>query len=338
MNRAEINNSSEQLLIKIIKWRKPIMIASISAFIISTAVAFLLAPQYKSVATIFPTRSFSVSKLLIEQNIGNQEDYMQIGDEDDAEKLLQILNSDQLKKLIAEKFNLWQNWKIEKNSYAEHYLKLKWDNMVRYKRTDFNSIKVEVYDYTANGAAEIANSITDLVDSIKNSMTHDVASKAFNVIKTEYENTISRMNELEDSLQTLRQFGILDYKNDVESYTRSYARALEKGNNSAAKVLEEKLNVLKKYGGAYNQISENLRKYRFKFPVIKAKYDEAQVNLTQSLPFKFVVDKATPNEYKARPVRWLIILISTASAFLLTVVILAMGEKYKSIVHTLNNQ
>lgn len=337
MNQIDINNSSEQLLIKLIKWRKPIIIASIAAFIISTTVAFLLAPQYKSTATIFPTRSFSVSKLIIEQNIGNQEDYMQIGDDDDAEKLLQILNSDQLKNIVAEKFNLWQRWKIEKDKYAEHFLKLKWDNMVRYKRTDFNSIKVEVYDYTANGAAEVANSITDCVDSIKNLMTKDVAQQAYNVVRDEYENTISRMNELEDSLQILRQFGILDYKNDVEAYTKSYAKALEKGNNSGAKLLEEKLNVLKKYGGAYNQISENLRKYRFKFPVIKAKYDEAQVNLTKSLPFKFVVDKATPNEYKARPVRWLIILISTMSAFLLTIVVLVIGEKYKSVLHKLNN-
>lgn len=337
MNQADINYSSEQLLIKIIKWRKPIMIASIAAFILSTTVAFLLAPQYKSVATIFPTRSFSVSKLLIEQNIGNQEDYMQIGDEDDAEKLLQILNSDQLKKLVAEKHNLWQRWKIEKDKYSEHYLKLKWENMVRYKRTDFNSLKIEVYDYTANGAAEVANTITDYVDSIKDNMTREVALKAYAVIKEEYENTVLRMNELEDSLQTLRQLGVLDYKNDVEAYTKSYAKALEKGNSSGAKLLEEKLNVLKKYGGAYNQISENLRKYRFKFPVIKAKYDEANVNLNKSLPFKFVVDKATPNEYKARPVRWLIILLSTLSTFFLTIVVLALGDKYKSVIHKINS-
>lgn len=313
------------------------MIASIVAFIISTTIAFLLAPQYKSTATIFPTRSFSISKLLIEQNIGNQEDYMQIGDEDDAEKLLQILNSDHLKQLVAEKFDLWKRWKVEKDKYAEHYLKLKWDNHVRYKRTDFNSIKVEVYDYTANGAAEIANSITDVVDEIKNNMTKEVAEKAFSVVKEEYENTITRMNALEDSLQILRQFGILDYKTDVEAYTKSYAKALEKGNNAGTKVLEEKLAALKKYGGAYNQISENLRKYRFKFPVIKAKYDEAEVNMKKSLPFKFVVDKATPNEYKAKPVRWLIILISTASAFALTILLLILSERYKALKTKLNS-
>jgi hypothetical protein len=262
---------------------------------------------------------------------------MQLGDEDDAEKLLQVLNSDQLKKLVADKFNLWQRWKVEKDKYAEHYLKLKWDNMVRYKRTDFNSIKVEVYDYTANGAAEIANSITDLVDEIKNSMTREVAQQAYNVVKEEYETTIKRMNESEDSLQILRGLGILDYKTDVEAYTKSYAKALERGSSPGIKQLEEKLAILKKYGGAYNEISENLRKYRFKFPVIKAKFDEAEVNLKKSLPFKFVVDKATPNEYKARPVRWLIILLSTASAFALTIILLILGERYKALKSKLNS-
>lgn len=336
MNQQNINNSSEQLLIKIIKWRKPITITVASAFVISVIISFIIAPQYKSTAVIFPARSFSVSKLLIEQNVGNQEDYMEIGDEDDAEKLLQILNSDQIKKLIADKYNLWEKWRVEKDKYAEHYLKLKWENMVRFKRTDFNSIKIEVHDYTANGAAEIANSIADYCDSIKNQMTKAVALSAFNIVKEEYENTIKRMNVLEDSLQTLRQFGILDYKNDVEAYTKSYAKALEKGNNSGAKQLEEKLNVLKKYGGSYFHISENLRKYRFKFPVIKAKYDEALVNLNKSLPYKFTVDRATPNEYKAKPIRWLIVLLSTLSALVLAIVILTIGEKYQSLKTKIN--
>jgi len=331
VDQQDINNTSEQLLIKIFKWRKPILIVVSFALVVSAAVSFLMAPQYKSTATIFPTRSFSVSKLLIEQNIGNQEDYMEIGDEDDAEKLLQILNSDQIKRQIADKYNLWENWKMENDKYAEHYLRLKWDDHVRFRRTDFNSIKIEVHDYIANRAADIANSIVDYTDSIKNKMTRDVAQQAFQIVKEEYDNTVVRMNELEDSLQTLRQLGILDYKNDVEAYTKSYAKALEKGNGTAIKVLEEKLNNLKKYGGAYFQVSENLRKYRFKFPVIKAKYDEALINANKTLPFKFVVDKATPNEYKAKPVRWLIILISTFSAFILTIVALMVGEKYNAL-------
>lgn len=333
MNKED--NTSEQLLIKIIKWRKPILLSVSAALVISIAISFLIAPQYKSVATLFPARSFSVSKLLIEQNIGNQEDYMELGDEDDAEKLLQVLNSEQIKRLIADKYDLWTNWNIEKDKYADHYLRLKWDNMVRFKRTDFNSIKIEVHDYIANRAADIANSIVDFSDSIKTQMTREVAQQAFKIVKEEYDNTVVRMNQLEDSLQILRQLGILDYKNDVEAYTKSYAKSLEKG--SGSKLLEEKLNTLKKYGGAYFQISENLRKYRFKFPVIKAKYDEALINSTKNLPFRFVVDRATPNEYKAKPVRWLIVLISTLSTLILSIVCLTIGEKYKSLKQKINN-
>ena len=157
-------------------------------------------------------------------------------------------------------------------------------------------------------------------------MTIAMAEKAFSIVKDEYESTIVNMNEMEDSLQVLRNLGILDYKEDVEAYTKSYAKALEKGNSTAAKVLEEKLNNLKKYGGAYLHVSENLRKYRFKFPVIKAKYDEALVNKDKYIPFLQIVEKGVPDEFKARPIKTLIVLITLLSTFILTFIILMFKE------------
>ncbi|MBK7668080.1 MAG: hypothetical protein IPJ32_12545 [Sphingobacteriaceae bacterium] len=44
-----------------------------------------------------------------------------------------------------------------------------------------------------------------------------------------------------------------------------------------------------------------------------------------------------PNEYKAKPVRWLIIMLSTASAFALTIILLIMSERYKSLKTKLNS-
>lgn len=327
---SDFNDSSISLLAKIYKWRKHILIVTLSAAIISVIASFLIAPQYKSTAIVFPSRSFSVSKLIIEQNNGNQEDYMELGDEDDAEKLLQILNSDEIRTKAATRFNLWSNWKIDSTSkYANHYLRLKWDEMVSFKRTDYVSVRIEVYDYFAYRAAEIANGIVDLADSVKNRMTKEVADKALAIVAEEYANTISRMNVLEDSLQSLRQLGILDYKEEVAAYSKSYAKALEKGDNAAMKRLEARLDTLKKYGGAYQHINENLKKYRFKYPVIKGKYDEALVNSKKFLPFKFVVDRAVPVEKKAKPVRWLIVTISTLSAFFLTLIFLLGIDRYR---------
>lgn len=329
---SNFNDSSISLLAKIYKWRFHILIVTGAAAVISIIASFLIAPQYKSTAVIFPTRSFSVSKLLIEQNNGNQEDYMELGDEDDAEKLLQILNSEEIRTKAATRFNLWSNWKIDStDKLASHYLRLKWDEMVSFKRTDYVSVRIEVYDYYAYRAAEIANGIVDLADSVKMRMTKEVADRALGIVKEEYENTVARMNVLEDSLQKLRELGILDYKEQVEAYSKSYAKSLEKGDVGAQKRLEAKLDTLKKYGGAYQHINENLKKYRFKYPVIKGKYDEALVNTKKALPFKFVVDRATPNEKKAKPVRWLIVVMSTLSAFLLTLVVLLGFDRYRAL-------
>ncbi len=314
------------LVNKAVEWKKPLLICTLGATVIATVISFLIAPQYKSTATVFPTRQFSVSKLIIEQNVGNQEDYNMLGDEDDAEKAVQILTSETLKMLVANRYNLWERWNVSKDKFAFHNLQLKWDNMVKIKRTDYNSIKVEAYDYTANGAAQICNGILAYCDTVRYHMTQDMANRAFAIVKDEYESTIQNMNEMEDSLQALRSLGILDYKEDVEAYTKSYAKALEKGNSTAAKVLEEKLNNLKKYGGSYLHVSENLRKYRFKFPVIKAKYDEALVNKDKYIPFLQIVEKGVPDEFKARPFKTLIVLVTFLSTFILTFIILMLKD------------
>jgi len=320
------NISASTLLSKLIKWRKQLIIYTLAAAILSGLVSFLVPKQYKSTVVVFPARHFSTSKLLLEQNTGNQEDYMQLGDEDDAEKLIQVLNSDALKLKVAKVFDLYTRWKIKDTSFSYHYLKLKWEDMVAIKRTEFNSIKIEVHDYTANNSAQLANGISDYCDTVRNEMTRGVSKQALRIVKEALDNTLKMMGQLEDSLQTLRQLGVLDYKSDAEAYTKSYAKAIEKGNKTAVIELEKKLDILKKYGGAYLYVNENLKKYRFKYPVLKAKYDDELMNYKENLPFKFVVEKAKPNEYKAKPKRLLIVGLSSISAFLLTFLMLLFKE------------
>lgn len=343
MNQSDLNNESIKLLAKIYTWRKKLLIVSLIAAVISIVISFLISPQYKATAVVFPSRTFSVSKLLIEQNQGSQEDYMDLGDEDDAEKLLQILNSSEIRTRIADKYDLWTNWDIKKNTvHSNHYLKMKWEDMVCFKRTNFVSIKIEVYDYVANRSADIANSIVAYADTVKFRMTREVAKQALIITQEEYNNTTVRINELEDSLQVIKELGVLDNKAEITAYSRSMAKAIEKGNEPAQKKLQEKLDLLKKYGTAYENVYSNLKKYRLKYPIIKNKLDEALINYNRPLPSKFIVDKAIADENKARPFRWLIVLLSTASAFLLALLYLLFTDRFnelkKKINHHLNTQ
>jgi tyrosine-protein kinase Etk/Wzc len=343
MNQSNLNNESIKLLAKIYTWRKKLIIVTLIAFVVSVAVSFIISPQYKATAIVFPSRTFSVSKLLIEQNQGAQEDYMDLGDEDDAEKLLQILNSSDIRSKIANKYDLWTNWQIKNNTeYSQHYLKLKWEDMVTFKRTNFVSIRIEVYDYVANRSADIANSIVAYADSVKFNMTREVAKQALDITKDEYEATIARINELQDSLQAIKELGVLDNKEEITAYSRSMAKAIEKGNESAQNKLQVKLDLLKKYGTAYDAVYADLKKYRLKYPIIKNKYDEALVNYNKPMPSKFVVEKATPNEKKAKPVKWLMVLISSVSAFLIALLYLLFTERFvelkKKVNQYLNSQ
>jgi uncharacterized protein involved in exopolysaccharide biosynthesis len=322
------NISAKDLIQQIIKWRKKFMWITLVATLVTGVIVFLMPKQYKSTAILFPARQFSVSKLVVEANAGNQEDYMMLGDEDDCEKLMQILTSDALKIKVANAFNLWKRWKIKDTVFSYHYLKLKWEDMVTVKRTEYNSVKIEVYDYTADSAAFVANGISDYADSVRFDMNRAVTGQVLKIVKLEYENTLLRMKELEDSLYKLRQLGVLHYKEQVKAYSKSYAHAIEKNDAGALKRLEAKLDTLKKYGSAYQNIHDNLEKYSSKYPDIKMKYDEALVNYNNLIPLKFVVEKAKADEYKAKPKRLTFLVITVLAANFMGLFYLLFRERF----------
>lgn len=325
------NISATELIRKVIKWRKKFMWISLAAALISGLVVFMVPKQYKSTVIVFPARQFSVSKLVVEANAGNQEDYMMFGDADDAEKVMQILNSDVLKLKVADAYHLWDRWRVKDTIFAYHYLKQKWEDQVTVKRTEYNSIKIEVYDYTADSAAFVANGIAAYIDSVRWDMNREVSGKVLQIVKQEYDSTLFRMKVLEDSLNSLRQLGVMHFKEQVKAFSKSYAKAVEKNDIGAMKRLNSEMDTLKKYGSAYTNIKDNLEKYSSKYPDIKMKYDEAQVNYNSQIPLKFVMEHAIPDQFKARPKRMVWIVICVIAANLFGLFILLFRERFSKI-------
>jgi hypothetical protein len=99
------------------------------------------------------------------------------------------------------------------------------------------------------------------------------------------------------------------------------------------KRLEAKLDTLKKYGGAYQYIHDDLEKYSSKYPDIKMKYDEAKVNYSTLMPNKFVVEKAKGDEFKAKPKRMIIMLITVIAANLMGLFFLLFKERFGKAEH-----
>lgn len=321
--------SSKDLFQKIFLWRKKFLWITIAAFIVSATVATLMPKQYKSTTVLFPARQFAVTKLVIEANAGNQEDYMMFGDADDAEKIMQLLLCDELKMRVADHLDLWKKWNLKDTVFKLHYLKLKWEDMVTIKRTEFNSIRIEAYNYTASDAAFLANAIADYADTLRYYMNREISGKIVKIVKDEYNMTVARMKEMEDSMQILRtKYHVLHYKEQVKAYTKEYAKAISKNDETAKKRLEEKLTHLELYGGAYQNMKDNLEKYGSKYPDIKMKYDEALVNYRSQIPLKFVAEHGVADEFKARPKRLVIVSIAVLAANILGLFVLLFRERF----------
>lgn len=337
-NKQAYNFNSGNLFMFFYRWRKPLVIISAVAAVVSAIISLTLPNKYKSVVVMFPSTTNSISKAMIAENRGTKDDVLKFGEEEEAEQLLQILNSDEIRNRIIEKYNLMSHYEIEEDDEFK-YTKLQraYESNVNFRRTKFMSVEVEVLDENPDTAALIANDIAALLDTVKNRMIKEIAVKAFQIVEAEFLNHQGYIQALEDSLTKLRALGVSDYESQVERITEQMATAILMGKASATKELQEKLDVLNKYGGAYVSIRDQLEYEKKQLTFLRTKYQEAKIDAESILEHKFIVNHAFPAEKKSYPIRWLIVVASTISSFLITLLLVLFVESMKSARDKLNS-
>lgn len=326
-NKTNVDFNSTNFFLFLWNWRKPLIIVSILAAIISAGASFLITPKYKSTVVLFPTSTNSISKALINSNPGNNQDILEFGDEEQSEQLLQILNSSLIRDKVIERFDLAKHYDIDINSkFKNTYLMKEYIDNISFKRTEFMAVEITVLDKDPKMAANMANSISNLLDSTKNAMQKERACKGFEIVKKTYESIQNEIMELNDSLKIIREKGVNDYETQAEMINQELAIQLGKGNKQGVERLEAKLDTLSKYGGIYVFLRNNLGYKTEQLNRIKAKYDEAKIDAEEYIPQKFIVDSAFEAEKKTSPVRWLIVFVSTFAAFMMTILVLIFIE------------
>ena len=100
MDEQSHNSYSSKYLCKLLaQYRKPLLIilaaAAVMAVIFSSP--FFITPLYKSTTIIYPTSSNSISKVLISTTYQSEKDIMNIGEDEQTEQMLQVLNSNRVR-------------------------------------------------------------------------------------------------------------------------------------------------------------------------------------------------------------------------------------------------
>ncbi len=305
-------------------------VALIASIVFSSS--FFIPPKFKSSVILFSTTNSSISRSLLSENSFEKENILQFGEEEQVEQMLQILNSDEVRDHIIRKYDLMNHYRINRNgSYPMTELNKQFEENISFNRTEYLSVRIDVMDENPKLAAEIANEIGSQLDTVKTRMQHDRAKQALSIVEKEYRDFQRYLDSREDTLTKLRSYGVLDYEAQVERLSETYGKALMGNNMGVAKAVDEKMDILAKYGGLYTSITEDMTHDREALSRLKTKYEEAKVDATERLPHKFVVNTAKPAEKKSYPVRWLIVLASTLATFLLAIVTMLILENIQRV-------
>jgi uncharacterized protein involved in exopolysaccharide biosynthesis len=321
---------SKNIIDFIYNWRRVFFIIAIASVFLSYVFSssFFITPKFKSTVILIPASTNSSARALMSDNYVEKENILNFGEEEQVEQLLQIINSNEIKIAIMNKYNLMEHYKIDPTSkYKYSRLFDEFNNNIHFSKTEFMAIEIEVLDKDPWTAASIANDIASYLDTTFNRMKRERALQAFIVVEKQLKVQKEYIKTLEDSIYKIRALGINDYESQSERYNQALANAVAQNNKSAIKALEEKLDLLSKYGGQYVSLRNEIEYATKLYYEIRAKYFEVKVDIENNLPNKFVVDKGLVSDRKAYPIRWLIIVISTFSTLLLGMILLMLIEK-----------
>ena len=291
------NFNSMDIIRFIFKHKWPIIIITLVAAIAAIIVSVNITPKFKSSVIFFPKTQVSVSHALSMSELINTDDHiMNFGDEEATEQLIQTLYSEDIRFAIIDKFDLFNHYKIDANgAYPMTKLHDEISDNIKFKRTEYQAVQIEVMDTDPQMAANIANEIAELLDETLNKMQNEVAVGILEVVEGEHNKLLSEIDQIEKSLN--------EYKN-------------------------------RRTDPKYISLSEQLKNENKRLSDVKSKLVEARVNANQTLPRKFMVAKAYAAEKKSYPVRWLICAVSTISAFVFAVLMMLFIERYKDLLKT----
>ncbi|HPS63461.1 MAG TPA: hypothetical protein PLK82_10395 [Bacteroidales bacterium] len=324
------NFDSTNLVIFLYKWRKPLFIVMAVAMVGSWffSLPWFITPKFKSTVIMFPASTSSISKSMLEEQPIKGQDITSFGEDDQAEQLLQILNSNKIRDNVTRRFNLMQHYGIDTASDIKFSKLFKeYERNITFRRTEYMAVQITVYDTDPQMAADIANTIASLLDSVKNDMMRQRSVKGFRVVEAEYNAMKEEKNRIVDSLVTLGSLGVNDVEYQSQVLNQQMAITIMNGNRTAQAALQKKLDVLGKYGGIYLALKNSLEFKTEQLILLETKYKQAKVDAEENLPQKFVVSDAYKAERKSYPIRWLIISVSTLSALFLAVIVIMVTEK-----------
>lgn len=322
----EQNFNSGELVSFLWSKRKALIIVTAIALVASTAVSVMMTPYYMSRAVVFPTKSNSV-----DFNSNSRNSVVEFGDEADAERLLQVLISPEIRDSLSNKYDLYNHYEIDSTqAHAKFEFQKAYEGNIKFDRTRYNSINIDVYDTDPEIAAEIANDIVRLVDTVMNKMIRQRAVGPMYAVQSEVALIRQEMSDYSDRLRSLSDSGVVSKDERGSMYT-DYLEALKAGRNDLALEIKRKIDATQAYASDYD-IYSNLSEFSsLRYSNILDVNDQAHQFAHTDIQQTIRHSMAEVPDKKAKPKRAIIIIFTTISVLIFAIFILLGLEKLKEL-------
>src|SRR5690554_5007307 len=210
MENKKSEHNTNELLVFTYKNRKILLLTGLIAGVISVVISLLLPVLYESNAIVFPTATSTVSFNPLSNAKASSMDF---GEEENAEQLIQILQSSPLRNKVIKEFDLAKVYDIKPDDKSYYYkLGKAYNSHIRFERTRFGSINISVLDESPQLAADIANKIVQLIDTVKNELIKERTMPAFEINKRKLNQLQQAQEALNAEMDSLSQLGVIDAK------------------------------------------------------------------------------------------------------------------------------
>lgn len=130
-----------------------------------------------------------------------------------------MLSSETLRDIVIRKHSLMENWGINPN---ERFARTKvygiYGDVVSFRPTQYQSVKIEVEDFSPQSSAAIANTIVVVADSLMREAKAQITSKALEALELQYQVGLDEMKSLEDSLTAVMKKGVVNFEGQTDRY------------------------------------------------------------------------------------------------------------------------
>jgi LPS O-antigen subunit length determinant protein (WzzB/FepE family) len=305
------NFDSLNIIKTILKNKKIVVLVVAAAAVLSYGASFLIKEKFKSNAVVYPVNLFQNSE------------------ESPSEQLLQYFLSEDVKYKLAKEFNLFTRYGVDtlNTKGGRALFDFMFMENVKISPTIYESIDITVKDENPAFAQKLNAALVLITNNLIKETKKNIVNQYLVSTKKVIDIQSKELDSLSQSILKIKsEFNIVDEKNQSKYLSKqlSTGASLNENAQQTVKGIKEKGAELKILDG---RIKSTLKSYT----QIKIKNDGYLLDVNGDLDFYVYVSKPNLQDRKCSPVRWIIVLVSSLSAFFMTLVFFLYKNRSKEL-------